>query len=186
MRRASVLCLAYTYQEVGVRLEVSVKDGHVVIVHQQLHALQMPLTEYDMTSDSTQAFAAASLCYTCECSCMPPGLSSACCLPRLCSLAVLLFCSIAFLGLKLLHTQHWRRVTGLSSPQHIVVHLSFWSWEGNDKQVDGAYILEGAGLVALAVGAAHALAADAPLLPLQALVVHQVLGLLVCAVVQHL
>ncbi len=50
----------------------------------------------------------------------------------------------------------------------------------------GAYIFEGASLVAVAVGAAHTLALDAALLPLQALVVHQIPRLLVRAVVQHL
>ena len=50
----------------------------------------------------------------------------------------------------------------------------------------GAHIFQGAGLVALAVGPAHADAPDAALLPFHALVIHQVSGLLVCAVIQHL
>lgn len=39
----------HAHQKVGIRLEVCIKDGHVVIVHQQVHTLQQPCYPFLLT-----------------------------------------------------------------------------------------------------------------------------------------
>ena len=59
MRQGQASWMASTHQEIRVGLEVRVKDGHIVIVHQQLHALQKSHTKSAPEVHSKQPSGAA-------------------------------------------------------------------------------------------------------------------------------